>query len=173
MFVPQRVLAANWLKGRANPAASVTWQPHSVQMSCDGTAAATTGAWQGPGGAYGYFTTIWRRQKDGTFRWVLDHGAPINGTPRAAPEFIEAKVATCGPALPDATDVLLPGDDKQWGASDDTSLRWSTTVRPDGSRQVTVSRRNGDAMANVIDDPVAAPPPPVLDASDAPKAKAP
>ncbi len=30
MFVPQRVKAADWLKGRAEPAVAVKWQPNSV-----------------------------------------------------------------------------------------------------------------------------------------------
>src|SRR3546814_9974454 len=55
MFMPQRVLARDWLKGRADPAQAVTWQPHAVTISCDGNAGATTGAWQ-RGPAFGYFT---------------------------------------------------------------------------------------------------------------------
>src|SRR3546814_1505150 len=71
MFMPQRVLARDWLKGRADPAQAVTWQPHAVTISCDGNAGATTGAWQ-RGPAFGYFTTVWRRDpRKGEMRWVL------------------------------------------------------------------------------------------------------
>src|SRR3546814_2436671 len=58
-------------------------------------AGATTGAWQ-RGPAFGYFTTVWRRDpRKGEMRWVLDHGGDLT-TPRAAPDFIESKKADCG-----------------------------------------------------------------------------
>lgn len=159
MFVPQRVLAAKYLGGRANPPKSVTWQPHAVTMSCDGSAAVSTGAWQQPDGSHGYFTTIWRRQKDGNFKWLLDHGDAIAGPATPAPEFISAKLADCGLMLPPAGFRVEPGDDRQSGASDDGTLTWSSTVRPDGSRRVLVWKRAGDTMVVALDNIVAAPPP--------------
>jgi hypothetical protein len=156
MFVPQRVKAADWLKGRADPPASVTWQPHAVVMSCDGSAAATTGAWQGANGAHGWFTTIWRRDKDGGFHWVLDHGAAIDGPPRAAPEFISAKLASCGPMLPPASFMTEPGADRAGGYSDDQSLTWDSVVQPDGARRVTVWRREGDTRVVALENSVTA-----------------
>ena len=83
MFVPQRVNAQSWLKGKADPAVSVKWQPHEVYMSCDGSYGVTRGAWQGPK-ATGHFTTVWQRQKDGGYKWVLDQGDPL-AAPLAAP----------------------------------------------------------------------------------------
>ena len=60
MFVPEVVLAQEWLKGRTDPPKSVTWQPHKAFMSCDGRTGVTTGAWQRPDGSVGYFTTVWQ-----------------------------------------------------------------------------------------------------------------
>src|SRR3546814_19279442 len=95
MFMPQRVLARDLLKGRADPAQAVTWQPHAVTISCDGNAGATTGAWQ-RGPAFGYFTTVRRRDpRKGEMRRVLAHGGDLP-PPRAAPPVIESTTAEAG-----------------------------------------------------------------------------
>ena len=51
MFVPEPVNAKDWLKRQVNPPRAVTWQPHQVWSSCDGTLAVTKGAWQRPDGS--------------------------------------------------------------------------------------------------------------------------
>ena len=65
MFVPDQVLAKDWLKKQADPPASVSWSPSIVYVSCDGRLAASTGNWKRPDGSVGYFTTLWRRDKKG------------------------------------------------------------------------------------------------------------
>lgn len=155
MFVPERVNAREWLRSKKDPATSVRWQAHAVYVSCDGNAGATTGAWQN-GPAQGYFTTVWRRDPmRGDLRWVLDHGDTLE-TPREAPDFIESKQAVCG-SRPTAAQPAETGGDTAVGLSSDQTLAWTSTVRPDGSRRVTVQMWDGSAMAPVIDDQVAAP----------------
>ena len=63
MFTPGLVNAKQWLNGKADPAASVEWQPHKIYMSCDGSMGASIGAWQAPDGSTGHFATIWQRPK--------------------------------------------------------------------------------------------------------------
>lgn len=155
MFVPQRVRARDWLQGRADPPAAVKWQPHGVYSSCDGTAGATTGAWQAPKGSVGYFTTVWLREPNGKLRWVLDHAVEIT-TAREAPEFIASKLAICGTRPGVAISVGAEGEDQQVGLSNDQTMSWTSTVRADGSRRVTIKLWDGSAMAPVIDDQVAA-----------------
>ena len=108
MFVPEVVDAQSWLKGRADPAKSVIWQPHKAFMSCDGKTGVTTGAWQRPDGSTGYFTTVWMwiekgrpdprlpagTMGDGEWKWVFDHGDSLP-TRAMVPELIETKVASC------------------------------------------------------------------------------
>jgi len=65
MFTPDLVNAQQWLKGKADPAQAVTWQPHHIYMSCDGSIAVSTGAWQNAKGDSGRFTTIWQQQDFG------------------------------------------------------------------------------------------------------------
>lgn len=156
MFVPQRVKARDWLKSQKDPAEAVKWQPHAVYISCDGNVGVTTGAWQ-KGPATGYFTTVWLRDpKKGKLAWTLDHGDTL-ATPREAPDFLGSKQAVCGsrPAVPIAAGG--EGDDMAVGLSPDQTLSWTSTVRADKSRRVTIRLWDGKEMATVIDDQVAAP----------------
>lgn len=157
MFVPDMVNAQTWLKGRKDPAVAIKWQPQKVLMSCDGSVGVSTGAWQQPDGSVGFFTTIWRRDVKGRWKWVLDHGDALKA-PRPVADFIVTKMATCPPErrspppVP-ATAALTPGI----GASEDESLKWRTEVRPDKSRRVTVSLMVNGTYEDVLIDDVKAP----------------
>ena len=155
MFVPERVKAQDWLKSQKDPAEAVKWQPHAVYVSCDGNSGVTTGAWQ-KGPANGFFTTVWMRDKKGRLSWILDHGDAL-AAPREAPEFIALKRAVCGsrPAVP--IEAGGEGEDRVVGLSGDQTLSWTSTVRADKSRRVTIRLWDGKEMATVIDDQVAAP----------------
>ncbi|MGD9811144.1 MAG: hypothetical protein AB7U35_07375 [Sphingobium sp.] len=148
MFVPQKVLAQDWLKKRTDPPASVKWQPLRVYISCNGRLAESTGAWQRPDGSQGYFTTIWRLDDKGRWKWVLDHGDAL-ANPLAASDMVEGHVATCRrsdrPRDPDAA------------PPEDESLLWDYDVAPDGGREVRVRVWDGSAYQKVIDDRVKAP----------------
>ncbi|MBN8817261.1 MAG: hypothetical protein J0I80_00920 [Sphingomonas sp.] len=95
MFVPDAVNAQSWLKKRADPPKALAWQPYRVVVSCDGGYALSTGPWTGPNGQSGTFNTIWRRQSDGSFKWILDFGSDAK-TPRQEDPIIDGKVAQCG-----------------------------------------------------------------------------
>ena len=170
MFVPGPVVAQAWLKGQTDPAKAVTWQPHKAFMSCDGKTGVTTGAWQRPDGAVGYFTTVWQWQPkgaqpvdappsylgDGEWKWVVDHGDALTA-PRAVPELIETRVASCK-GQPNAPLSAPPmGAKMKMGLSRDQSLNFTWIVLPDNSRTVTVRLWNGEAFDTVIADSVAAP----------------
>ncbi|QGP79060.1 hypothetical protein [Sphingobium sp. CAP-1] len=150
MFVPQRVLAQDWLKKQADPPASVRWSPSIVYVSCDGNLAASTGDWQRPDGSVGYFTTIWRRDKKGRWQWILDHGDRLS-VARGAPEFLTGKVAICkeGGLRPDG-----PPPVKGEAPPPDESLVWTADVAADNSRRVSVRIWTGSAYETVIDDVV-------------------
>ncbi|MDX3900706.1 MAG: hypothetical protein QHC40_09395 [Sphingobium sp.] len=160
MFVPQRVLAQEWLKGRADPPRPVRWSPERVYVACDGNLAASTGSWRRPDGGVGYFTTIWRRDpKKERWRWIADHGDTL-AAPRPAPEFLVGKVATC--KRPQRRADMAPGPaakGERPPEPPDDSLLWSADVAADGSRTVAVSLWNGSGYDRVIEDKVAAPAP--------------
>ncbi|APL94884.1 hypothetical protein EWH08_11480 [Sphingobium indicum] len=164
MFVPQRVLAKQWLKGRADPPAPVSWTPSAIYVSCDGNLAASTGGWKRPDGSVGYFTTIWQRDRKGEWKWIMDHGDTL-ASAREAPEFLIGKVATCKrprageaprPASPPPGRKAAKGEMQT--APRDESLSWNAEAAADGSRRVTVRMWNGTDYETVIDDRVAAAP---------------
>lgn len=179
MFVPQMVWAQQWLKGRANPPAAVRWQPYEVWSSCDGSLVASHGVWHegGSGKAAGWFTTLWRREADGTYKWVLDHGADGPAV-TAEPEMIAAHVADCPPrqrrpegageepgkrrpakpSKPPKISQLPPLDPAhRQGAAADGSLRWEVSVAADGARTLTVRWTRDGAGVPLLEEKVAAP----------------
>lgn len=160
MFVPEPVNAKDWLRQQTNPAQAVRWQPHQVWSSCDGSLAATKGAWQRPDGSTGYFTTVWERrqrgQRDAEYKWVMDQGDAL-AQPLEAPAMIGATVARCGSQpTPPAEMLAGPADAIRSGAARDGTLRWHVVVRPDGARQVVVRYWNGSEWQAAIDEQVAA-----------------
>jgi hypothetical protein len=148
MFVPQQTNARAWLKGRAEPQVAVKWQPYDVWMSCDGSLAVSRGAWQRPTGV-GYFTTVWKRQKKGTYKWVLDQGDDLKA-PLPEPEMIGGHVADC--SRPSAAPASAGGTT---GWSDDRTLEWTVEVKPDNSRRFTVRQWTGSGYDTVITSEVA------------------
>lgn len=159
MFVPEAVNARNWLRGQRNPPASVSWQPHQVWSSCDGSLAVTKGAWQRPDGTTGYFTTVWARQRDGSYKWVMDQGDTL-AEPLEAPEMIEARVAQCEPGLTyrrreavraNVRGLSCAGGSCAGGAvSADGTLAFEYSVDPAGGREVVFRLREDGAMSEVL-----------------------
>lgn len=154
MFVPQRVKAADWLKGRAEPAVAVKWQPHAVWSSCDGSFAVTRGGWASPN-ASGTFATIWQRQKNGDLKWIADMSLTADGA-SAAPEMIAARVAECKVRPPAPPALVVTDTDWQTGTSRDGTLHWGTGVSTLGGRTIKVSLWNGTTFEPVLDQTVPA-----------------
>ena len=149
MFVPEQVNAQEWLSGRADPPFAVMWWPGRSWVSCDGSLAVNSGPWTRPAGRMGggYFTTVWARQPDGGWKWLLDHGDELP-TPRPAGDAPEVRRATCSPA---------PAAIERDGASADGTLSYGFEVAPDGARRVRAWLWNGRSHEIVIDDAVEAP----------------
>lgn len=165
MFVPQMAYAQVFLKDKPDPAQAVKWQPHQVWSSCDGTLAVTRGGWQRPDGTSGWFTTVWQRQKNGAYKWVLDQGEELP-MPLDAPDMIVAKVADCppgytgrkGPKVKDFKGNLPPLDPaRRAGQSLDGTLGWEAAVAPDGARRFTVAMQLDGQRSTVQDIQVEAP----------------
>jgi ketosteroid isomerase-like protein len=90
--------------GDSRPSGILTWAPSFVDVAASGDLGYTWGRYEyratGPDGqphiATGYFLTIWKRQADGTWRFVIDNGAADRPKPPSAkPE------ASKPPAQPD------------------------------------------------------------------------
>ena len=160
MFLPQPSNAQAFLKDRKDPEVSVFWWPGRSYVSCDGTIAINTGPWVREWGkSVGYFTTVWKRQPDGSWKWVYDAGDELKSA-RAEGGDIKPVVGSCDgkpPPLSMRTLVSAVGT-AEFGQSDDGTVRWSWFVRADGSRDFTTHIWDGKKMAPVISDQVAAPP---------------
>lgn len=162
MFVPQPVMAQDWLRNRKDPAEAVQWEAYQVWMSCDGTLGVTRGAWTGPNDTHGYFTTIWKQRKKGDYRWVLDQG-DTTAEPLEKPDWLTATVADCPargtprPPVPEAHEKLTRAGMDGSGKSDDGTLTWTYHVTPDNARTLSVSLSKDGAMKPVLALSVAAP----------------
>jgi ketosteroid isomerase-like protein len=75
--------------GDSRPSGILTWAPSFVDVAASGDLGYTWGRYEyratGPDGqprtATGYFLTIWKRQTDGTWRFVIDNGAADRPAP--------------------------------------------------------------------------------------------
>lgn len=180
MFVPGPVKALDWLRGRADPVAAVAWVPDIAVTACDGSMAVTTGPYREPGGASGRFSTVWQRQADGGWKWVLDQGGPA---PAKALEKVRTRQLKpdCrnrskarerrwseldmllfmgvpgppGPVSPTGValaDVLRANDMPllATGASDDATLQWAVRGDDKGRRRMMTWAWDGDRFSAVL-----------------------
>ena len=158
MFAPGQINAHAFLKDKSDPPTAVYWWPGRSYVSCDGTYAVNTGPWVRQWGkSVGYFTTVWQRQTDGSWKWIIDHGDDLPA-PRAEGGDIKPMKAAC-PTLPvpPVPQREVPADVKYGGGSSkDGTLNWGWTILPDGSRNLFVMLWHGHGHKLVIDDRVKA-----------------
>lgn len=165
------VLAADWLKGRADPAQATRWQAKRLFISCDGRTGAASGVLQFPDGPAGIYTSVWQnlekpRAKKSKWRWVFNHGA-VAASPVANDDMISSRTAVCTGdpkallagvqmgALPKDADIAAPGASGARASADGTMV-WRWQVRADNSRLVTIELWNGSAFDVVVRDDVPA-----------------
>jgi hypothetical protein len=160
MFTPEAVNAQQWLADKKDPPVPVMWWPAKSWVSCDGSLAVNTGPWVRQGGkSVGYFTTVWERQKDGSWKWLLDHGDAL-AKARLAGDEVKPRRAKCGTgrSKPQPTWHWLTiedGPDNGGGASADDSLRWKWEELPGKARRVRAEIWTGSGYETVLDDRVA------------------
>lgn len=85
VFQPGPVNARQALAKNPIPPVPLQWWPVYAGIAASGDLGFTTGpfvAGSGERKGHGWYFTIWRRQADGSWRWMLDHGPP---TREAAP----------------------------------------------------------------------------------------
>lgn len=81
LFLPDQVNAKEYWLNRAESKGLLSWAPNFADVSANGLLGYTTGNWEfRPNGkgdtptAYGEFITIWQRQPDGGYKFVVDIG---------------------------------------------------------------------------------------------------
>ncbi|HYG46357.1 MAG TPA: DUF4440 domain-containing protein [Allosphingosinicella sp.] len=93
VFQPGPVNARQALAARPMPRAHLDWWPVYAGIAASADLGFTTGPYSLSDGrrkGHGWYFTIWRRQPDGQWRWVIDHGPP---TREAAPFGPDAQVS--------------------------------------------------------------------------------
>jgi hypothetical protein len=151
LFTAGPIDAHEALANRADPAISVVWWPARSFVSCDGELAINTGPWlRAHQSRQGSFVTVWRKQPDGGWRWLLDDGRDLE-TPIPAGEEPEVRQASCDgmPPPPDRAPVAQAAP-RTSGASPDGTLRWRVDIRPDGSRRLSAWLYDGARMEPVL-----------------------
>jgi hypothetical protein len=147
------------LRDAPDPAKAIVWEPDQVWSSCDGSFALSTGPATLADGKRTRFTTVWQRQDNGEYRWVLDQGFDLEAG-YAAPEMISARVSDCPTGrsnrvqrIPKARRATV------WatGQSDDGTLTWNTELRADCSRTLVVRANAGEVPREVFRRVSAAP----------------
>jgi hypothetical protein len=158
MFTPGTVPAQTWLPEQMDPPIPVMWWPGRSWISCDGSLAVNTGSWVRAGGkSVGYFTTMWARQPDGSWKWLLDHG-DVLARPRPTGDEVVARRGKCPAGKPIAPHFTVQvGLGEGGGISADQSLRWRWQLAPDLSRRVTAELWTASGYKTIVDDKVAAP----------------
>jgi hypothetical protein len=118
-----------------------------------------TGPWVREWGkSVGYFTTVWKRQPDGGWKWIYDAGDELKSA-RGEGGDIQPQKAFCGGRPgPAPVPEMDPSVKYGGGESPDGSLRWNWSVGADGARSFRAWVWNGKQMLRVVDDQVAAPP---------------
>ena len=70
-------VVSRWKKFFEGPQAPFSWAPEFVEVLDSGTLAMTSGPVRDPvGKRVGTFNSVWRREKDGSWKIVLDNGCP-------------------------------------------------------------------------------------------------
>ena len=155
MFVPQPTNAQAWLKDRAAPARAIERWPTASWQSCDRRVAVNTGGWRRPSGSVGYFTTVWVRQNDGSWRWTM-HSDDTLATPRPTSTRPRVVHASCAgrPIIDVGGNVVFGDNSNDFYAARDQTLNAGWQIEPNGDRVFFVALWTGHGWRQVMEDRV-------------------
>lgn len=156
MFVPQPTNAHDFLKDRKDPPQAIDWWPTASYISCDGSLAVNTGGWKRPDGKVGYFSTVWKRQSDGSWKWIVDGGDDLTDA-RERPATPIVHRASCRGKPPVIGNPTTLGNASGFGVSSDRTLGWGWIVAADGKRGFFAGLWDGKRINTVLKDKIAAP----------------
>jgi ketosteroid isomerase-like protein len=138
VFAPDPRPAGPVLAARPErPGATLDWWPTYAGISASGDLGFTTGPFVSEHGgrkSHGHYFTVWRRQPDGSWRWVLDHGPPTR------------EAAAAGPASP--VSLLPASTTPKRGARG----RWSEVVQAEMLLAQALRRDAPRALADSLAD---------------------
>lgn len=126
MFTPMPAPSKERLASRPDPPIDLVWWPSHAEIARSGEMGWTMGPWERrPKGKTdeepltGHFVTVWKKQPDGKWRWVIDTGiehpktgAPVGSPPPVSPEKAQGAVPKVDAAAERAALLAL---DRQLG----------------------------------------------------------
>lgn len=148
LFRPGAVNGKKWLLEHPSPPSDkkplLAWQPSFAGMAASGDMGFTTGPWEFKNevkdekpAAYGHFFTIWKKQQDGSWKFVVDLGIshPQSGGPQTLWQPTDASPATTAKKVDQASELkaLLARDVNYSlaGQSQDLAKAFLTFASPD------------------------------------------
>ena len=166
LFRPHAVKGKQWMQEHPLPPSTtrplLTWQPIYAFMSRSGDLGYTTGPWQykndikdAKPSAFGNFMTIWKKQPDGNWRFVLDLGIS-NPEPKTIlpPAFPHQPTANFKPIDVDQARSALLNEEHEFskasadlGAAEAFLLKADVTVRVYRESQMPFVGRTSGAKA--------------------------
>jgi hypothetical protein len=147
MFVPQETNAHAFLKDRQDPKEAIDWWPTASWISCDGSIAVNHGGWKRPDGSVGYFSTVWRRQPDGAWKWIVDGGDSLK-VALSRPAEVKVVRGDCARKAPPLGKITSGG-----GAASDRTILWEWTYNTSGNIRVfNAFQWTGKGYVQVVDD---------------------
>jgi ketosteroid isomerase-like protein len=165
LFRPEAVGGQQWLAGNEPATGRLEWWPSAAAVDCSGRLGVSTGPWRYSNAAggepvAGHYLSVWRRDDDGQWRVVLDHG--IDHPSGAVPaEPLQAVLARWWPAPGSGTCVRRDGTDRLARAEQHLDAR----VQREGLQEALLAAAVRGALAYRDD---AAPRPLAAAADDAP-----
>jgi ketosteroid isomerase-like protein len=111
LFRPGPVPGKEFLAAHPNPPVSLAWGPSYAEIARSGDLGWTTGPYEiaapGQPKGHGQFSTVWKRQADGSWKFLADLGVecpspPPSGEPALRPEALAAAKESAPQADPDA-----------------------------------------------------------------------
>lgn len=137
LFRPGAVNGKKWMNEHPVPPSDkkplLAWQPSFAGMAASGDMGFTTGPWEAKGdindekpSGYGHFVTVWKKQADGSWKFVVDLGIshPQSGGPQSHWEPPDAKMKETNKSvdLSISREVLLERDRNYSAATLDRGL---------------------------------------------------
>lgn len=100
IFSPDKANALEYWTARQSNASLLSWAPNYADISANGILGYTTGNWEfrakgknDQPSAFGDFITIWLRQPDGKYKWVVDIGVDHDKPAKYSTEWATATEA--------------------------------------------------------------------------------
>jgi ketosteroid isomerase-like protein len=141
IFRPRAINAHEFLRAQPEQPGILAWEPVFAGVSQAGDLGFTTGPWyfrpdsSSEPAAHGEYFSFWKRQEDGSWRVVIDHGV-THPAPTAKPEALHAVARGWNGAAADPKaerDILLRLDGSYTGAAEQHAIAGLRVLR-DGAQ---------------------------------------